>query len=172
MKELSIVFTRSTKKFPVLSWLIRLWTWKPYSHVARKGKLHFVKGNHFYQASEGKVNYEYEDHFYKNHVVVKEYKIKVPKELYSEMISESWRQTGSKYGFLQNLGIVYVDICALFGKKKENPFKKGMNCSELMYKTVFSKQFKNLKYNANTIKPHHIEDIIISNRCELSAKEI
>ena len=36
MRKISIVFTKSLKKFPIGSWIIRAWTSKEYSHVALK----------------------------------------------------------------------------------------------------------------------------------------
>ena len=50
---IEIVFTKSKKILPIGSWLIKLWTNKPYSHVARAVDIkNWGKG--YYQASEGK----------------------------------------------------------------------------------------------------------------------
>ena len=110
MRELTLVFTKSKKRFPIISWLIRLWTGKPYSHVARK-VIRRDWGAGYYQASEGKVNYEHENIFFKKHKVVKEYTLIVPRELEMLIRKECWKECGNKYGFLQNIGIIFVDIC-------------------------------------------------------------
>jgi len=161
-KELTIVFTKSKKRFAVFSHLIRLWTNKPYSHVARKGKLSFLPGYHYFQASEGSVNYEYEDSFNKKHEIVIEYKIKVPSHIYRDIVQKSWKSTGQSYSYMQNVGIVICDIASYFNIKMKNPWKKGVNCSELIYKTVLKPMFPELNRNENKVKPHHIESIIKS----------
>ena len=161
MKEVEIVFTTSKKKFAPFSKLIMWYTNKPYSHVARKAKLDLLQYHHYYQASEGKINYEYEDFFNKKHKIVKSYTIQISNHFYEELIKESWMQVGNKYGTMQNLGILIVDLLAKIGIKATNPFKKGMNCSELIYRTVFSKLIPNLPYRPDLIKPHQIEEIII-----------
>lgn len=161
MKKINIVFTKSKKKFAIFSKLIMWWTKKPYSHVARKGKLPFVDKAHYYHAAEGNVHYAYEDFFLERNEIVKEYEIEVPVEIYRELVKASWEETGNYYGFLQNLGILVVDILQKIGIKATNPFKKYINCSELMYTTVFKKLVRELNYRKDTIKPHHIEDIIL-----------
>ena len=58
-KILRILFTKSRKKFAFASWLIKWYTKKPYSHVARAIQIRDW-GYRYYHASEGKVNYEFE----------------------------------------------------------------------------------------------------------------
>lgn len=156
MTELKVVFTKSKKRFPIFSWLVMLWTGKPYSHVARE-VVRRDWGSGFYQASEGKVHYEFESLFYKKHEVVKEYKLLVPKELEMEVRKACWHDCGKTYGMMQNVGIPLIDI----GLLKNNPWKDGRNCSELIYLKVLKVLIPELDYNPDTIKPHHIEDIIL-----------
>lgn len=162
MKKIEIVFTKSKKRLPIVSWLIRLYTWKPYSHVAG---VHEIRdwGKRFYQASEGSVNYEYEDFFYKKHEIVKTYIIQVSSELEQETKKAFYKQAGNKYATAQNVGMIWVDLNKLFGRKVDNPFKAGKNCSEILYSTVFKKLLPELDYNPDTIKPHHIEKILKNN---------
>lgn len=156
---IEIVFTKSKKKFPVGSWLIRAWTKKPYSHVARAvPRRDWGKG--YYHASEGKVHYEFESLFHKKHEVVKKYVLEVPKEFEMEVRRGCWEDSGKKYASMQNLGIVLVDIAKVFGVKLTNPWKDGRNCSELLYLKVFKQLKPDLNYDPDTIKPHHIEEII------------
>ncbi len=66
----------------------------------------------------------------------------------------------------QNLGIAWLDILfKLFGKKFNNPWTKGRNCSELLYIATFKQLIPGLDkiYSENTIKPHEIEEIILNN---------
>ena len=168
MRTIDIIFTRSKKKLAIFSKLIMWWTDKPYSHVARRGKISFTKDSHYYQASEGKVNYEYGKYFRNKHEIVTSYSLNVSDEIYRDMVKTSWSQAGAKYGALQNLGIVLVDTLSYVNVHIKNPFIGGMNCSELMYVTVFKPMLPNLKYNENTIKPHHIEEIILNNNLHVT----
>ena len=161
MKTMEIVFTASKKKLPLLSWAIRLWTWKPYSHVARRSKISFAEKHHYFHANEGKVNYEYETHFFKKHKIIKKYELTVPQKFYYEMAKQSWVEAGAKYGYLQHIGIAIVDVAKLLGFKICNPWKQGRNCSELLYITILKPMFPDLEYDPETIKPHHIERILI-----------
>ena len=90
MKTITIVFTKSKKKFAIFSKLIMWWTGKPYSHVARKGRLPFVDKAHYYHAAEGNVHYAYEDFFLKKNEVVKSYDIDVDPKLYMDLVKASW----------------------------------------------------------------------------------
>lgn len=162
MKELDIVFTKSRRKMPIFSWLIRFWTNKPYSHVSRAVEISDW-GKRYFQASEGKVNYEYEKYFLKKHEIVKKYTLLITPELDKKIKEECYREAGNNYGLMQNLGVVLVDICNFFGKKIDNPWKSGRNCSELIYLTVLKQLIPDLEYHPDTVKPHHIEKIIIEN---------
>lgn len=159
MRELEVVFTKSKKKFPIFSYLIRLWTKQPYSHVARKLKIKDWEPG-YYQASEGKVNYEGIDIFEKKHIPVLYYRLSVTDEVYSDIGKHCFEESGNIYAYLQNLGIVLVDTLGFFGIKVLNPFKKGRNCSEILYASCFKVLDDTLDYDENTIKPHHIVEII------------
>jgi hypothetical protein len=154
-KELKIVFTKSKKNLPIFSWLIMWWTKKPYSHVARQ-VIRRDWGAGYYQASEGNVNYEHESVFYKKHEIVAEYVVMVDPQLEMDIRRACWEDCGKKYGMWQNIGIFLVDI----GLFKDTPWKDGRNCSELIYIKVLKKMVPELNRNPDTIKPHHIEDII------------
>lgn len=160
MRIVSVVFTKSKKRFPIFGWLIRLWTWKPYSHVALEVDMGWAGGKMYFQASEGKVNYEFETHFFKENEIVKKYEIQVPEDVYKDLAKERIRTAGENYGFLQNLGIAYVDVARIFGFNPKNPWKKGKNCSELIYKSVLKPLYPYLDFDSQLIKPHHIEKII------------
>lgn len=159
MRTVQIVFSKSKLALPIGSWLIRLWTWKPYSHVAKHT---IINSEHmFYQSNDSKVNYEHRDVFLKKHEIVKAYKIKVPTNLADSVDRGCLRNAGKPYALFQNLGIVLVDIARLLGIKISNPWKQGQNCSELLYSRVLSKLYPDLDYDPDTIKPHHIERILI-----------
>jgi len=137
-----------------------LWTRRPFSHIARKMRISFLDKDVYFHANETKVNWEYETHFLKKNKIVTSVVFPVTEKQYKDFNKASWEQVGDCYGALQNLGIVYVDIMNLFGKKVDNPWKKGQNCSELIYRTILIPLHPELSLNPDTIKPHHIERIL------------
>lgn len=159
MRHLEIVFTKSKKKFAVFSKLIMIYTNRPYSHVARKTYIGTNKRELYFQSSEGKVNYEYTDVFHKKHEIVKSYTLEVSDELYQKIADSCLVEAGKDYGFMQNLGIVLVDLKLT----KTNPWKHGRVCSELLYVTILKQLVTDLEYNKDTIKPSDIENIIVEN---------
>lgn len=160
MKTINIVFTKSKKSFPILGWAIRLWTWKSFSHVALEVPVGFLEKPMYWQANEGKINYEYHDHFHKEHEVIHKYEVKVPEEIYDVMKKERLKSAGENYGYFQNAGIALVDILKLIKIKISNPWKKGKNCSESIYLNVLKPMFPGLKLDPNTIKPHHVKKVL------------
>lgn len=165
MKELKIVFTKSKKKFAIGSWLIRMWTKQPYSHVARAVEIRDW-GYRYFQASEGKVNYEFEKFFLKKHTIVKSYTISIPKDLDRQIKKQCYFEAGNKYGTMQNVGIFLKDL----GIFKETPWKSGRNCSELIFLEVFKQLVPDLKNDPDTIKPHEVEEIIKTHFNEVNGK--
>lgn len=165
MRKLEIVFTRSRKKISFISKAIMWYMGTDYSHVARRAYIGKHMREMYYQSSEHKVNYEYKDVFHKKHEIIAEYNILIEDDLYSEVADMCLTQAGAVYATMQNLGIVWVDICSRLGFKVKNPWKKGRNCSELIYLAVLKKLIPDLdsKYVADTINPRQIEDIIKAN---------
>lgn len=160
MEKVEIVFTKSRKFLPVFSWLVRLWTWKPYSHVALKFNPYDLDKPVYFQSNEGKVNFEYECHFLKEHQIVRSIEISLTIEQYRKLLKATWEQAGSNYGLLQNLGIVLVDILRLLGITATNPWKQGRNCSELIYELIVKNIYGDQSYRVDLVKPHHIERIL------------
>lgn len=159
MRIIPIVFTKSKKPLPLGSWLIRLWTKKSFSHVARKLTL-YGDIELYYQANEGKVNYENKEIFDTKHEIVLEYKLEVSDGVYRNVSRECVKEAGKKYGLMQNLGIVLVDILKIIKVNTKNPWQDGKNCSELIFTNVLKILDPNLSNDPNKIKPHEIENII------------
>ena len=141
------------------------WTDKDFSHVARATEIRDW-GKRYFQASEGSVNYEYEEFFLKKHEIVHEYVIEIPKELDKKIKEACYKQAGNKYGMMQNFGIFVTDIYyKLFKKDIPNPWKKFFNCSEVLYTECFKIMIPDLKYSRDKIKPHQIQEIVLNNFC-------
>ena len=160
MITIEVVFTKSKKKFPIGSWLIRLWTRRSFSHVAvcfDTSKEYGTKT--YYQASDGLVNYMAEDQFLKKHSIVESFTLVITEDQYKDIRNKCHREVGANYGFLQNVGIILSDITKFFGVKIKNPWKEGRNCSELLYDNILVYMGVD-SYDKDLIKPHHIEKII------------
>lgn len=149
---MKIVFTKSKKRFPLFSWFVRLYQGTEYSHVA----LETSNGLYYYQASEGKVNKEYYAFFLNEHTIVSSYEIP---DIDLEPLEQ---QLGRNYGTIQNVGIVLVDIVRLFKQKLiNNPLSQDVNCSEFIYRMVIVPLFGEQGYDADYVKPKHIEQIML-----------
>ena len=86
------------------------------------------------------------------------FEITLPEELYIEIRNSLHSVTGVDYGTLQNVGILLSDLLDI-----DNPWKKGYNCSELLYEKVLEKILPNLQYNKDRIRPSHTFDILMDN---------
>lgn len=166
MKTLDIVFTESAKTLPIGSLAIKLYTGKPYSHVAVQQEVRDW-GKRYFQASEGKVNYEFEKFFLKKHRIVRQYTIEISPELDRAIKKACYLEAGNAYGTMQNLGIVLVDFLKIFNIRATNPWKSGRNCSELIYVEVLKRLMPRLDLNPDTVKPHQLEEIILNNFTQL-----
>ena len=170
MKLITFVFTRSKKVFPIVSWIICLLTRRKYSHVALEINIDNLSKPMYFQSNESKVNYEYSDYFLKENEIIKKYELYVKEDLYNDLAKQRLMSVGENYGHLQNLGILFVDLLKFIKVDINNPWKKGKNCSELIYTCILKNIEPKLNYNANTIKPNEIEDILV-NYLKLQEKE-
>jgi len=132
-KLIHIEFTKPDPakiKFPIVSWLIRLFQRSKYSHVRLRWQS--TSGVEIiYEASGSEVKVigelSQQDHPIE---VVKSYTVKVSRDQYRALI-RLFRYAGVKYGYLQILGIALVTIFKL----AKNPFSDGRKsqvCSELV----------------------------------------
>tara|TARA_R110000868_G_C10973188_1_gene771596 strand:+ start:112890 stop:113447 length:558 start_codon:yes stop_codon:yes gene_type:complete len=180
MRQVDAVFTRSRKKLPIGGWAIQVWTtiyaflktgkwkWKDISHCAVRFHTRVFSSPHYYQASEGLVNYMSGVQFDKKHEVVRSYTIMLSDEMYKEIRNECHDEAGAPYGTMQNIGIFVTDVLSLIGIHMDNPCKKGRNCSELLYKKVIMKKLGVIDdVNSDKIKPHEVEAIILSHKAQL-----
>jgi hypothetical protein len=175
MKKIIIGFSKSKKKLPIGSWIIRLYQNTKFSHtyikLLTKPKFPSDKILH---ASEGLVQNMSGTMFDKKHQVIDEFEISIPDiivkdklvkdhlPLYRSIVNILHEISGDDYNFMQNIGIFYVDIMRIFFKKRvKNPWIKGWNCSEFVayiLKAIYPKEFKTL--DINTITPKELYEIL------------
>lgn len=163
MRKLRIGFSRN-KKGAIFSKLLMWYMEKDYSHTyfLFDTTRIFDDQTILHSSLSGGVGYWAKSIFDKYNTTTAIYEIEVCEETYKLIRSHLHKHAGEKYAFWQNLGIIAVDTLKYFGIKKKNPFRKGENCSELVF-LALSKIHPELlnKYTQDSIRPDHIEDILI-----------
>jgi hypothetical protein len=133
MNKIIVGFSRPKAWFSPFSWLIRLVTWSPYSHVYIK----FYSATYdrwlIYQASGTKVNFIGQTLFDAEEVLCGEFSISVCEKTIQKTVQFAIDKCGSPYGALQIVGFGWVLFMNLFGKKVKNPFYSTSSyfCSEI-----------------------------------------
>jgi hypothetical protein len=184
MREVDMIWTKSRKKFPIGSYLIRFWVTifrllktgkfelEDNSHCAIRFSSHIFSSPTYYQASEGLINYMSGIQFDKKHEFVKGIRISITDELYTELRDECHKEAGAPYGFMQNIGILLTDIIDLFGYEIDNPWKDGRNCSELLYTKIIIKMIGVQEYSKDKIRPDQLFNLSIKNLSKLNGRII
>lgn len=161
MRQFKIGFSKSSLKAPILSWLIRLYENTPFSHTYLEFDTKKIfEDDTIFQSSKGMVNYMSKKFFLSENDIVEEFEFEIPLEVYMEMRVELHASAGIKYAFMQNIGILYTDFMRLFGKRVKNPWKKGYNCSELVYKHVIRYLYPDFKYDPETVTPKDVYNML------------
>lgn len=174
MNTLIVGFSRSKKKFPIGSILIRLYQgWVLYSHVYIRMKSSKSVSDNINHASEGLVFRMSETEFNKKHIIFEEYEVEIPDiqvfnphrqsttNLVRYIKDEMHELAGADYSIRQNVGLVLVDLLSLFNIKISNPWKEGWNCSEFVMNIldeIYPKEFLHLK--KDTVTPKDIHKIL------------
>lgn len=159
MKQVYIGFSRSNKKLPFFSWLVQLYQRTNYSHTylrIEKKDIDNSTEDLYFQASDGMGNLMTKPEFLNRHKMVIEYKIELDDDVFDLLMSNVYLIMGEKYGFLQNLGILIVDIFKVFNKKIKNPFPNGIICSEFIYE-LFAPYIDLTDMNKNIVKPKDLQ---------------
>jgi hypothetical protein len=139
MKTIEIGFTKPKKKFPIISWLIRLVQSTPFSHVYLSWYSQYLDRKIIYQASGTQVHFVSEKIFNKTQENVAVFKLKIEDDEYKKLVQFAIDEAGAAYGIKQLIGIGYVEIARYLGFNKKNPFADGKNsyvCSELVVRAL------------------------------------
>ena len=160
MRKLYIGFSYTDK---IGSYALRKYMHTPYSHVFFElDHQHLFGQNTIFHASMSSgVSYWSDNNFKKTNVKTHLYEIELPEDEYKALRAKLHNRAGEHYGFMQNLGIVLVDIAKNLGISMQNPFRKASNCSELVfYALVELHPELFLDFDPNTIRPDHIHLIL------------
>lgn len=159
--RLTVGFSRSKKKFAPASWAIMAYQQTMFSHTYIRLTPKSLPSDIIIHASEGKVQRMSETQFDKRHLVVEEYKLDLPDDIYQKVKNEMHEISGDDYSIIQNVGIILVDFIAIFGKHIANPWQKGWNCSEFvmdMLKIAFPTKYDHI--DSNTVTPKQIRNML------------
>lgn len=142
--------------FPIGSWLIRLHQRTPYSHCYARFYSESINRTLIYEAVGGAgVRFISYSRWSKKAEEIKSVTIVAKKCNTTRMLQEFVDTAGEKYGFMQNLGIFLANV---FGWK-QNPWKKGANCSEIIGRFLHAEGYKVSK-PFDLLSPKDIEEIL------------
>lgn len=156
MKEIHIEFTKSSKRFAVLSWVIQKVQRTPYSHVRFRWKTGWGE-NVVYEASGSTVKFIGSRAFKKLKAeVVTSYTFNLTSEQYRELIKVCMSYAGLPYSLKQVVGIGLVQL----GITKKNIFSNGIYgqvCSEVVTRVIEKIYNINLNLDPDNAGPKEIE---------------
>lgn len=158
MEKVTIGFSKSRKKLPIGSWLIRLYQGTPYSHVYLKFHSESLNRTLVYEAVGGGVRFVGNKLWEEHAEEVKSYTIELKKCNRVRLMQFCVDNAGIDYAYGQNIGIVLADIFNL----KKNPLTKGVNCCEIIGNILELEGYK-LSKDANLLTPLDIDKILESN---------
>lgn len=155
MKTITIGFSKSKKKFPIGSWLIRAYMGTPYSHVYLRFYSKSLDRTLIYEAVGDGVRFiglkSWENHA----AEVDSFDLEISEDIYISLLQYCVDNAGYEYGFMQNIGIVLAKVLNL----NTNPFQTGSNCSEEVYKILQLSGYS-LDKNKNLVTPKDINEAL------------
>ena len=129
MKSMVIGFSKpKNRRFPIMSYLIKWYLKTPYSHVYIKFNSSSLNRWLVYEAVGGGVRFVGLNLWSEKAEEIKEFTIQISDEQYVKVMQYCVDHAGYKYGTMQNVGIFLADALKL----KDNPFKSGKVCSEVI----------------------------------------
>jgi uncharacterized protein YycO len=155
--KLIIGFSKAKSPYKIGSWLIRKYLGTEYSHVYMN--FHSCKFDRdiVYEAVGSGVRFVGIKEWKKHATVVVQYDIEISDTSYIKLMQFCIDNSGRDYGFLQNIGIVFARLFKL----TKNPFKSGVNCSELLADILELEGYK-WGIPKDLITPKDIENSLLS----------
>lgn len=162
MRKLKIHLTKNSKG-AIFSEAIRWYQGTDFSHCAIEFRLNKLGEDVIYHSSiSSGVNFYSKELFLQKNTVTNTYELEINDDCYNAIMKQLIKNCGKEYAILQNIGIVIVDIMHRMGIKVSNPWKRGYNCSELVYIEVLSVIYpeESKTYDPETIRPDHVKEIL------------
>jgi hypothetical protein len=161
MRKITVGFSKNADN-KVFSRGLQDYMDRDYSHCFVKyfTKRHLGDDAIYHSSLSAGVGYMSQTIFEENNTIVLMYEIEVSDEMYTSIREGLFKVCGRKYGMMQNIGILLVDALRKLGIKAKNPFVKGENCSEMVYRHILSVLYPEYDYDPDTISPKDVEDIL------------
>jgi hypothetical protein len=158
--EITIGFSKHTG-FAPFSTAIRCYLDTEFSHTYFKVTLPGLNDASVLQATGKGISMCSYTNFLKHNIVVKEFKMNISNELFLELYNEFHDKAGTKYGYIQNIGILISNILKL----KTNPFQDGIVCSEYIaycLSEVYPDDWDDSVMDFNLVTPRDVYQYLVS----------
>lgn len=167
MKKIRVGFSKPRNRvFPVGSYLIRLFQRTKYSHVFIKFHSASTGRDLVYEAVGGGLRFVGQKVWSDHAESVDEFEIEISDSAYTTIMAYCIDNAGTPYAHMQNIGIALANLFHL----RKNPWKSGMNCSELLANILALDGVKITK-PLDLITPKDIHSILSKNFDKLGSKE-
>lgn len=163
--ETIVVGFSAPKKWKIFAWMIQTLYGTPYDHVYVRIHSDTYERDIIYQASKTMINFMGTTVFESDNVIYKEFSLEISLENKKAMMQFAIDNAGKPYSWKEALGLGIVKICALFGKKIENPLKEQNTeyvCSTLAAYILKNYLDENLPEDFEDCGPKDIYDFLSS----------
>jgi hypothetical protein len=143
--------------------LIMLFQGTPFDHAAVKISAPSFDRDLIYQASHSMVNFMSPDVFNDENIVLAEYTVSISDEHYKPFMQFLIDNAGKPYGLKGVIGLGWVRINELVGRKINNPFRsdgKSYFCSELVFRALSLCTNVDLKVDASDVSPKDLYNMM------------
>lgn len=162
MKKIKIHFTRN-KRGKIFSKILQWYESIPVSHVTIEME-NIISDCYFHSVIGAGVSIMSERVFLDKNEIMETYEIYLNDYDYAMLKRYIIKNLGEPYSILQNLGIALHDFLMKFYIKIANPWKKGYNCSELVFLAIINKIYEGYEHiEPDIVTPKDIRDILLEN---------
>lgn len=162
MEQIIIGFSRP-KTWKPFAWLIMKGYGIPYDHVYIQFHSKAYDRDLIYQASSTMINFMSPAIFDEDNIRVKEFTINITAQTKKAIIQYCIDNAGVPYGKKQVLGLVWVRLNDIFGKKILNPYRDGRMTEVCCEAAAFIlRDFMGIKidHDLDTINPKELYELI------------
>lgn len=124
MEKIIVGFSKP-KKWHLFSWIIMALYGINYSHVYIKFHSDYYERDIIYQASKMMINFMGNDVFGKENITIKEFDVDITPENKKALMQFAIDNAGKPYSIKEAIGLGWVRLNAILGRKISNPFKEG-----------------------------------------------
>lgn len=162
MKTIIVGFSRPIKA-TLFSRLIQWIDKTPYDHVYIRWSWVTIDRDIIYQASKLSVNIESNLTFDSHAIRVEEYEVQISDEFYKEIMQFCMDTANKPYGSKGILGLGWVKLCKLLGKKVNNPLPThnlSYFCSKLIMEILQRAKITDSNISSDNVDPLDLNKII------------